>query len=1010
MHGLILLLALVALLVGGLFWLGGKRTPGTVEQAAAQTPAVPRALAPEAELSSTDGADSKVERAAQPAPAVRLEGGAAAKEAAGLSGRVVGPDGRPVQGAKVFAGPAGDFNFLPLDTVDQRLMTGAKRSDAVTDAEGRFQLGLGGETHVRLAVRASGFAPLDAERTLARGERDLGDVALEQGVVLEGRVIDQTGRPVAEAQIHSRPRSAGFTMEMAGVRGRPPLATTDAGGRFRIDMLASGPWRMLVSSEEHPDKTFDGESERPGAVTRNLEFALEEGAQIAGRVTGAPADALAKLQVNAQQRAENDESGGDGIVFGPGGFTLPRKAKVGADGSFVVRGLKPNQSYRLDAQKSDSGFFGFGTVSRNGVSAKSGDRGIEVPYKVASAIVCQVVDAATGKPVTEMDVKAGYGWSIPLMDADGKAKNTFPEGNVRFDRLPPRFGDGRGNGLKLRIDATGYKSYESPELKLVQGQDLDLGVVRLERAPVCRVQVLDLATGQGLAGAEVTLRENGADQNGMLGVRSVRIGRGGRTVNDAGQSQGTTGADGNVVLSSFPGKQATLKVKHGDYAVWQNASIALAADGDHQETVKLARGGEVLVTVADAKGQPVAGVEIEHATDSGEPENPWMRRMSGEGQSRTDARGELVFAHLESGAHRFRVAGDGGMGGVFATPGGGGAIRMAFGTNANDAQQPQEEPWTSVDVVEGGHVPVKLVAPARASVVGRVREGGQALAGASVRLEEQHEGAQGSMSMPFFGGQDGPRTNGSGEYKCEGVKPGKYTVHVTHPARAMGWEGELEVGEGELRYDIELPIAIVEGRVTGPDGKPIAGARVSVERAQAETRQTQMVFSVAIAGDSGDVMSFGGSGGAEPVRTDADGRYTLRGLLTGTDLVVHVTGKEFTPANSEKFRVAPDQTLRGIDVHPKQGGNLEVRITRAGQPAGGVLVNAYHKSKDGSENQQSDVSGAGGVARFSGLEPGEWEYSVTDLSATDGNAPPESERKPVKIAPGETSKADHELH
>ena len=41
---------------------------------------------------------------------------------------------------------------------------------------------------------------------------------------------------------------------------------------------------------------------------------------------------------------------------------------------------------------------------------------------------------------------------MPLMDGEGKPKTTFPDGNVRFDRLPPRFG-GNGSGLKLRIDA-----------------------------------------------------------------------------------------------------------------------------------------------------------------------------------------------------------------------------------------------------------------------------------------------------------------------------------------------------------------------------------------------------------------------------------------------------------------------------------------------------------------------------------------------------------------------------
>jgi protocatechuate 3,4-dioxygenase beta subunit len=496
-----------------------------------------------------------------------------------------------------------------------------------------------------------------------------------------------------------------------------------------------------------------------------------------------------------------------------------------------------------------------------------------------------------------------------------------------------------------------------------------------------------------------------------MGGRTVRMNRGGRTINDEGQSQGTTNAEGNVVLSSFPGKQATLKVKHADYALWQDSALKLAESSDHQATVKLARGGEVLVTVQDSKGQPVAGVEIEHAAQGDDEQNPWMRRFSGEGSSRTDARGELSFAHLAPGTHRFRLGGSGGPMGVF---GGGGSVRATFVVQGAQAESAPEEPWTSVEVLEGAQAPLKLIAPMRGTVTGRVREGGKALAGASVRLDEQRSGEPGLQGLPFFGGGDGPRTNGSGEYKQEGVKPGKYDVHVSHPSRAMEWKGELEVTEGEQRYDIDLPIAIVEGRVLAPDGKPIAGARISAERAQEKVEQRDMVFSVAIAGDSGDVMSFGGSGGGETVRSDADGRYTLRGLLTDTDLVVHVTGKDFTPANSEKFRCAPDQTVRGIDVHPKQGGSLEVRVLRAGQPATGVLVNAYHKGKDGTQDsQQSEMSGAGGIARFHGLEPGEWEYTATDFSADSpdpGNGAQESPRKPVQIKPGETTKDDHELH
>ncbi|MBK7645492.1 MAG: carboxypeptidase regulatory-like domain-containing protein [Planctomycetes bacterium] len=1010
LHGLILLLALVALLVGGLLWLGGSHSADGVGANTAQSPAPARVEAPETVLSAPEGDDFKAERSAEPGAVAKLEG-TSGREAslAGLHGRVIGGDGKPVPGAKVYAAPGGGFNMLPLDAFDAKMLPFSKRGDTQTDADGRFQLDLSGQTQVRLAVRAGGFAPLDTEKTLARGEADLGDVQLEQGVVLEGRVIDQLGRPVADAQLFSRPRTAGFGMEMM-TRGRAPLATTDEKGHFRIDMLAGGPWRMLVTTETHPDKSFDGETSPPGAVARSLEFALEEGAEIAGRVSGAAADLLPKLQVSAQARSENEDGGGGGVVFGAGGFSMPRTAKLAADGSFVLRGLKPNQNYRLDAQKADSGFFGFGMGSRaKGVSAKSGDRGIEVPYAPSSAILCEVVDATTGKPVTEMDVKAGSGFMLPLMEANGKARTTFPDGKVCFDRLPPDFGGQKG--LKLRIDATGYKSFESSELTPLAGQDLDLGIVRLERAPVCRVQVLDASSGQPVAGAEVTLREAGAEQNGFGGALRIRRAGpgGGRTINDAGVSQGTTDSEGRVVLSSFPGKQATLKVKHSEHADWQSASLALAPSADHEETVKLFRGGDVLVTVVDAKGAPVAGVEIEHSVEGAEEGEPFMRRFSGEGDTRTDARGELLVAHLAPGAHRFRVADGNGPRAFF---GGGGGFASTVLVNGGQGEEPKEPSWTSVDVLEGAQAAVKLVAPARANVVGRVREGGRPLAGASVQLEEKNDSQPGGFEMPFFGGGGGQRTNGNGEYKLENVKPGKYTIHVSHPSRAMTWDGELEVTEGDLRYDAELPVSIVEGRVLGPDGKGIAGARVSCERAKAKTEERQMVFSIAISGDNGDAMTFGGSGGGEAQRTDAEGNYTLRGVLTDTDIVVHATSKDFSPANSEKFRVVADQTLRGIDVHPKQGGILDVHVTRAGQPVRNALVNASHKDKDGNEDsQQTEMTGPGGIAHFAGLEPGDWEYSVDEL--TDVGDSPDStpkQSKTVVVTAGQTNQVEHELH
>ena len=38
------------------------------------------------------------------------------------------------------------------------------------------------------------------------------------------------------------------------------VATTDDEGTFHIDELASGPWRLLIKAEGHPDKLEHGET------------------------------------------------------------------------------------------------------------------------------------------------------------------------------------------------------------------------------------------------------------------------------------------------------------------------------------------------------------------------------------------------------------------------------------------------------------------------------------------------------------------------------------------------------------------------------------------------------------------------------------------------------------------------------------------------------------------------------------------------------------------------------
>jgi protocatechuate 3,4-dioxygenase beta subunit len=155
-----------------------------------------------------------------------------------LTGTVADPEGRPVAGARVFAGrpmlregeesfPSGLDN-PPCDSGEQTVLT---------DAEGRFTLApLEPDLYV-LFVEADGFLPRQVADTEARaeGQADLA-VVLERGASLSGRVTDLRGEPIQGASLSSFQAGA--------------IAETDADGRYRIEGIATGKVNVYVSHME----------------------------------------------------------------------------------------------------------------------------------------------------------------------------------------------------------------------------------------------------------------------------------------------------------------------------------------------------------------------------------------------------------------------------------------------------------------------------------------------------------------------------------------------------------------------------------------------------------------------------------------------------------------------------------------------------------------------------------------------------------------------------------------
>jgi hypothetical protein len=157
--------------------------------------------------------------------------GPAVSRSAQVSVRIEAPDGSEGQ-TSVLLALAGD--------VRERWTAGAQVSfDAVPRGRGR------------LIVRRRGFPEAVREVSVEPGEQKRIEVALDAGVVIEGRLVDPQGGPIPRSVVLAAP--VGAERNSRGVPlwwSRP--AETDDDGRFRIEGLASQAHELFAFGGPEP--------------------------------------------------------------------------------------------------------------------------------------------------------------------------------------------------------------------------------------------------------------------------------------------------------------------------------------------------------------------------------------------------------------------------------------------------------------------------------------------------------------------------------------------------------------------------------------------------------------------------------------------------------------------------------------------------------------------------------------------------------------------------------------
>ena len=325
-----------------------------------------------------------------------------------VTGRVVDSDGRPLAGR------------LRVEVVDgHRLSSSA--SDlmlATAKAGGSFFIGPLPVGTIGIGVSAPRHAARSVDATVTRrGTLDLGDVVLETGLVIRGRVRDKEGDGISGATVRARLRRPGDRSVVE--------ATSESDGTYVVAGLQPGTHELTASLSG-----FATVRTAAPAGGDPVDLVMEAGGEIAGRVVDAAGQPAEDATLEAQ-RADGEIAG---FLGGSG------RADEG-DGRFVLRDLAAGR-YVVQARAS-----GRGEASIAGVRVASGQRAEAGTLRLGGGgIVRGTVVDADGQGVPGANVVAERDLNIQSGELTDQTRSTgafeirgVPAGRVSVLARHPAF-------------------------------------------------------------------------------------------------------------------------------------------------------------------------------------------------------------------------------------------------------------------------------------------------------------------------------------------------------------------------------------------------------------------------------------------------------------------------------------------------------------------------------------------------------------------------------------------
>ncbi len=536
---------------------------------------------------------------------------------ASLRGRVVDHTGLPLAQVRV--------TYMPSERETERWpMAGSYLVDltslpvVLSDAGGRFALeipwsgppaGLRWRLAPDLILDAEGFALRAVPCSgLSAVGLDLGDLQLEPGGVLRGRIVDERERPMPQVSVAILQRSPQPAFVDSNYRGSFEAflhVTTDAAGRFRSRGLFPGRLGYEISAAGWtPVVTFgielgSGEDKDLGDIV------LSRGASLAGFVL----DAQGEPVVGAQVHAATTDFRTAFVGFDPGDSLLYELSAALEDldsahgqtdeqGFFELAGLKGG-SLTLYVEAD-----GFEVGKLAGLPAN--ERDALLTLQRPASLRVQVQDASTGQ-------------GIPAAEVQGHRAGFQVEPELEVEPL------GAGGFLlhgagpvanRLSVAAPGYAR------------------VSVEAAGVP-------SAGEGQL--TVALARGASLQGGVQGKGGRLLGGASIALDMEPTAETIADASGQFLLPSLQSGSWTLSVEAEGFAALERSVHLVAGEVQDLGVLVLMPGAQVDGRVQDKNAKPQSGVSVR------------LKGAADSVRTQTDTLGAFRFADLPAGSYSVDV-------------------------------------------------------------------------------------------------------------------------------------------------------------------------------------------------------------------------------------------------------------------------------------------------------------------------------------------------------------------